>query len=321
MPLHFGGMSDPFQAVELRYRVSEAALRVLQEFDYPTVISTRGVLVAESPYIDILRSMTAVVVQFSLSSSDDRIASRSEPTSFAPSTILRCMESLSKSDINVTCRWQPYIPGVSESPREFVQRVARTGCAHLGFEHLKIPLERNDAAWQKFGSETGLDFLSTYLGAGAKRDGREFVLPAAAKRETVQKVAAEARKAGMTFGAADNEFQYLSDTSCCCSGADRFPGFENFFKHQIGYALRKCKGRRITYRAIEDEWVPEGSVDRFLNSKSRISTKKHGASTIRDHIRKRWNQLGVPGSPTSFFGIVQDGIAADGTNIYRWAHD
>ena len=59
----------------------------------------------------------------------------------------------------------------------------------------------------------------------------------------------------MAFGAADNEFQFCSDASCCWSGVDVFPGFENYFKQQIGHALHKCRGKLITYSSIQEEWA------------------------------------------------------------------
>jgi DNA repair photolyase len=54
VPIHMGGMSDPFQPIERRYRVTEASLRALsQQVDYPVVISTRSTLVSELPYMDV----------------------------------------------------------------------------------------------------------------------------------------------------------------------------------------------------------------------------------------------------------------------------
>jgi len=319
VPIHFGGMSDPFQNAEVRYCVSRAALSLLTQYDYPTVISTRGTLAGTSPYLDLLRSMSAVVIQFSMSTSNDDIARKTEPRSFPPSVLLKVMEKLAKCGINVTCRWQPYIPCVSESPGEFVSRLASVGCAHIGIEHLKVPIEQNDRAWRVFSEMIGQDFTTLYRRADAVRDGREYVLPAQAKQNILLAAAAQIRAAGMTFGAADNEFQYLSDTACCCSGADRFPGFGNFFKHQIAYAVRKCRGRQISYDAISREWTPKGSVDRFLNSKSRIGAKTAGKSTIRDHIKRRWNEIDAPGSPSSFFGVVYVG-SKRGMRVYDWAH-
>jgi DNA repair photolyase len=319
VPVHFGGMSDPFQHAELRYRVTEAALKVLADHDYPTVISTRGLLAATEPYLSLLRRFRAVVVQFSMSSSRESTARRAEPRSHPPSDMLRCMEHLAKQNIPVTCRWQPYIPDVSEKPSEFAKRLSSSGCAHISLEHLKVPMEKNSLNWRDFTNRLGTDLHQRYLSQGALRDGREYVLPAARKFALVQEAAAAVREHGMTFGAADNEFQYMSDTACCCSGVDRFPGFENFFKHQIGYALRRCRGKRITYSAIQNEWTPQGSIDRYLNSHSRLSQRNQDSGTIDRHIQAKWNRPGHPGSPSSFFGVGPSGEDETGMMTYQWS--
>src|ERR1019366_9387640 len=41
VPIHFGGMSDPFQPIESRVGVTRRFLETLRDFSYPTVISTR----------------------------------------------------------------------------------------------------------------------------------------------------------------------------------------------------------------------------------------------------------------------------------------
>jgi hypothetical protein len=154
------------------------------------------------------------------------------------------MEVLSQHGIPVTCRWQPYVPGCSESPAEFAQRVGSTGCSHISLEHLKVPLERKTVLWQELIRQIGFDPYEFYRKEDAVRVGREFVLPTVKKLDKALEVAAEVRRYGMMFGAADNEFQYFSDTGCCCSGVDRFPGFENYFKHQIDMRSGNVEGRR-----------------------------------------------------------------------------
>jgi DNA repair photolyase len=157
-PVHFGGMSDPFQPAEERYRVTASVLKTLARYQYPTVLSTRGGLVAEQPYVDLLRDLGNVVVQFSFSTSRDAVASCIEPYSTSPSGLLRAMEKLSSFGVAVTCRWQPYIPGISEKPEEFVARIANTGCRHVGFEHLKLPVEQGKPLWQEFVAVARRDF-------------------------------------------------------------------------------------------------------------------------------------------------------------------
>ena len=230
------------------------------------------------------------------------------------------MEFLSSQGINVTCRWQPYIPTISESPENFVAKVAATGCRHIALEHLKIPLERRDKVWSAFPILVEQNLNTYYHDRQAVRDGREFVLPAAAKLPISLRVRAAAHKHGMSFGAADNELQYLSDTPCCCSGADRFPGFENFFRHQIGYALHKARNTEvISYSSIATEWAPQGSIDRYLNSKSRLGEREAQIGSLTDHILARWNKPSAPGSPASFLGVAASGdVDAAGNVVYFW---
>jgi len=228
------------------------------------------------------------------------------------------MERLAKQSIPVTCRWQPYIPDVSERPSEFAKRLSCAGCAHISLEHLKVPMEKNSLNWRNFTNRLGTDLHQQYISQGAFREGREYVLPAARKFAVVQEAAAAVREYGMTFGAADNEFQYISDTACCCSGVDRFSGFENFFKHQIGYALRQCRGKKITYSAIQNEWTPQGSIDRYLNSHSRLSQRNEDSGTIARHIQAKWNHPGHASCPSSFFGVMPSGEDETGMMTYQW---
>jgi DNA repair photolyase len=322
-PVHFGGMSDPLQPAEEQHRVTASALKTLITHQYPTVLSTRSALVSTSPYIDLLKDLKSAVVQFSFSSTVDSTSARVEPHATRPSVLLRAMETLSNRGIIVTCRWQPYIPGISETPCKFVPRIAATGCRHLAFEHLKLPLERSNPLWQEFSAGTQRDFLGEYRRAGARRDGRELILPASEKLQMVLLARSCSHRYGMTFGAADNEFQYLSDTGCCCSGVDQFPGFEGWFKHQIGYAVRQSCGKPLRYHVLAKEWAPVGSIDRYLNSRSRIAGRGTTFGSIREHVRRRWNETDAPGSPCTFYGVLSyprktDDQTQERNHVYKW---
>lgn len=61
IPLHWGGLSDPFQPAEKKYRVSYECLKLLAETQYPFVVSTKGHLVVEPEYLDLLERCNCVV--------------------------------------------------------------------------------------------------------------------------------------------------------------------------------------------------------------------------------------------------------------------
>jgi DNA repair photolyase len=319
VPLHFGGMSDPFQPAERRHLVTRSVLKLLGSFQYPTVISTRSELVAERDYLSLLGSFPCVV-QFSFSTLDALRARLVEPNCPAPSTLLKAAERLAGAGVPVTVRWQPYIPGFSGDPDAFCASVARAGFRHVAVEHLKVPVEQNHRLWRGLVEGLGRDLGCEYLDVSATRDGREFVLPADLKLPIVTSVRRAAHANGMTFGAADNELQYLSDTGCCCSGVDQFAGFENWYKFQIGCAIRRCRGSEITFESISKEWRPEGSIDRYLNSRSRLSRQTTQKGSADEHLLNRWNNRIAPGNPSSFYGVrPTERFDAHGQQIYQWS--
>jgi DNA repair photolyase len=319
MPLHLGGMGDPFQPAEHRFGITLSYLKAAAEFQYPIVISTRGELVAESPYLNILKDHKSVVVRLSLSTTEDRRSSPIERNEVRPSVILRTMEKLSSAGIRVTARWQPYVPGLSEDPETFAPRVANVGCRQYSFEFLRLPRERNPQLIQGFIKATGEDIYGNYNNFGALHRVREYILPPELRLPLILRARAAAHSSGMRFGSADNDFQYLSDNACCCSGADEFPGFEKFFRHQIAYAVRKNFGGRIEYSSIAKEWTPPGSIDRYLNSGRRVSSKTGETGTVQEHMALRWNSSKLEGAPDSFFGVeATDEYTSDKMRVYKW---
>jgi len=318
VPIHFGGMSDPFQPNERRFGVTRRFLETLIEFEYPTVISTRSTMPATEPYLDLLAQMKFVVVQFSFVSTRTVVSQRLEPQTPTPAKLLATMQTLARRGISVTCRWQPYVPNLSEPAREFVARVAGAGARHVALEHLKLPVETGHQLWRRLVAGSGRDLLGDYRSMGARRDGRELVLPAHIKLPVIAETRGAARESGLSFGAADNEFQYLSDSDCCCSGVDQFPGFDGWFKHQFAHAVRRCRGQRIMYQSIAPYWTPKGSVNRWLNSHSRIMPE-NDIGTLEQHIRLRWNDPESPLGPSGFYGVEPTSeFTPAGFRVFRW---
>ena len=161
----------------------------------------------------------------------------------------------------------------------------------MGIEYLKLPVERKNGYWRRLSQliGNGRDLHTWYREQGAYRNGREFVLPARAKLGMTARVAACTRAAGLTFGAADVEFLHFSDSACCCSGVDKLQGFQGFYRHQIAYALHINRGSTVSLDQIGMEWIPARSSDRFMNSRSRLSTRTSKIGSMQDHIERRWN--------------------------------
>lgn len=319
MPVHFGGMSDPFQPAEQTYGISYQVLKYLCSIQYPVVLSTKSTLVASKTYLKLLESNPNIIVQFSFSSSIDKLAALTEPSSTKPSRLLVAMYNLSQRGINVSVRWQPYIPGVSEEVSVFMRNVSSTGAFHVGFEHLKLPLEKNSLLWQRLLKNLNFNILEYYKDAGAVKDGREIVLPAKYKISKSCEVKVKCQSLGISFGAADNEIQYLSTSDCCCSGADQIPGFENWNRYQIAHAVKKSNYEDFGLSIIDSYERPIGSIDQFLNSRTRIDKQTKSHNTVEDYIRERWNNLDSIFNPTRFHGVLYNGEKDEnGDKKYTW---
>jgi DNA repair photolyase len=319
VPVHFGGMSDPFQPAEDKLGVSHHFLCALKAHRYPTVVSTRSPLIASDKFVSLLQEMS-VVVQFSMSTIDDRRAEVVEPLAPPPSRVLQTMHTLATAGIRITCRWQPFIPGFSPPPDEYVDAVAQAGARQVSLEHIKVPTENSWNPLLARGARAIKDVKELYMRRGARRDGREFILPASEKLTTVLEVRGECHRRSIAFGGADNEFQYLSDGEACCSSVDIVGKFDTAYHYTIPHIIKRqiMQGHHEITFSDGGLWRPTGSIDRFLNSKSRLN--KIGTRETRKvdyFMRTKWNDLYGFESPMRYYGVRFFGdIDPSGMKIY-----
>jgi DNA repair photolyase len=301
IPIHLGGMSDPFSPMERQTGTTLAMLRILREHGYPTLISTKGVMAAEPPYLDILSSEN-FVVQYSVTCASDE---QSLAIDFgAPSTSqrFRATERLSRAGAKTTIRNQPLLPNQAKEAERIVKHAASAGASHISVEHLKLPIELD---WRNRGAldrAAGFDLQRHYASRRSLRVGREWVLPVADRLDLVLDLKRLANRLGMTFGAADTDLLHFSDGNVCCSGADMF-GLGDGFGYNFLRAVKIGMGaNRISIGSLRHHWRPRGAIEQFVNSHSRLQD-----GHVEDFIRHRWNGVNNGPSPLMFYGIEDVG--------------
>jgi len=121
------------------------------------------------------------------------------------------------------------------------------------------------------------------------------------------------------MGVGDNDFHDLGDGPNCC-GVDNLPGFENWFRHQATWAIwERDENNLVHYPTIEHEWVPQGSIKRYINSKCRLGTDGTPCSTVDEYIRRKWNNSTELHSPLECANVVPAGFKdSDGNLVYRY---
>lgn len=317
-PIHFGGMSDPFSALERRHGASLAALRVLAEHKHPTIISTKSDMLAENNYLEVLKR-GRFIVQVSLSSMDARLIGRVDRGAPGPQRLMRMLQTLRLEGIPTSCRIQPLLPTLEDHALDVIAACAEAGVGHVAVEHLKLGLERGWPGTDELGGALKLNLFDYFERRGSKRVGREWVLGAESRVETVLNLRHAARQQGMTFGAADTDLLLLSDGGCCCSGADLVPGFEKSFKFNFLEAARKgLPSGRMTIDSLDGQWVPSGSIAEHVNSHSRLPGADGVGASIERYIADAWNGAPNGAHPTALHGVEDSGeVDERGYKVYR----
>lgn len=300
IPLHFGGMSDPFMPLEESRRVTLEFLRVLQRHHYPCIVSTKSDLCASEPYLEVL-STGNFAVQFSISTDDDDLALRTDAGVPTPSRRFKAMRELSRLGVRTSCRIQPVLPGRESDAFRIVKLSSESGASHVSVEHLKWPVETGVTRSEKLAALLGLDLSQHLKNSGATRCGREWILPVSGRLPLILELRQYTRQLGLTFGAADNDLLHLSDGESCCSGADLM-GFDTVYRFTYTQAIHASIDGSVRFESLKAEWRPKKSVGQFVNSNSRIP-----GSSVEAYLRDAWNGRMNGCSPANYYGLSATG--------------
>lgn len=298
IPIHMGGMSDPFPPMEEDIGVTFAHLRSAKDFGQPIVLSTKGAGVASDRILQVL-SGGPFAVQISLNTLDDKLSAAVDAGAPVSSERLNFMRTLCSTGVAVACRIQPVLPGREAEVFELIEACAEVGVRHVAVEHLKLPIERTWAHRNRLSAVLGLDVNALFHRLGATRQGREWILPVSWRLPSVLEYRTHARRHGLSFGAADTDLLHLSDGAVCCSGADLL-GLGDGFRFNYLEAIRSARDHgRIEWASIQDKWRPSRSIAMYVNSSSR----SQAACTVETEVRAKWSSVSHGATPMSFYGV------------------
>lgn len=198
IPLHWGGLSDPFQPVERRAGASLECLKIFAETKYPVIISTKGKLITEEPYLSILRECNAVVQVSMVCSSYDRM----EPGAPSFEERLSMVARLSGNCRRVIVRAQPYITGVKREFLSNIPRFAKAGAHGVTVEGMKF--------------KKGKPGLVKVRG--------DYCYPEDLLEAHYTLIRDACHDAGLAFFCAENRLRPMGDSPACCGCGD-LPGF------------------------------------------------------------------------------------------------
>ena len=140
-PLAISGVTDAFQPIERRLRLTRRCLEVLVEFRNPVVIITKNELVTRD--IDLLAELArheAALVFVSITSLRGELARELEPRASQPDRRLAAIEALTAGGIPVGVLVAPVIPGLTDHEMPGILAASRrAGAIAAGFVPLRLP--------------------------------------------------------------------------------------------------------------------------------------------------------------------------------------
>ncbi|HTU81989.1 MAG TPA: radical SAM protein [Candidatus Acidoferrales bacterium] len=123
-----GTVTDPYQPLEGRYRLTRGVLEALRDYATPAGLITRSPLVIrDTDVISQLARTAGAHVSVSIATLDERLAREIEPTVAPPRQRLRAVRALAEAGIAVHVALAPVLPQITDSSEnvEAVVRAAR----------------------------------------------------------------------------------------------------------------------------------------------------------------------------------------------------
>jgi DNA repair photolyase len=139
--LAISGVTDAFQPIERRLKLTRRCLEVLAEFRNPVVIITKNELVTRD--IDLLAELAlhnAALVLISVTSLRGELARTLEPRASQPQRRLAAIEALAKASIPVGVLVAPVIPGLTDHEMPGILAASgNAGALTAGYVPLRLP--------------------------------------------------------------------------------------------------------------------------------------------------------------------------------------
>src|SRR5437899_3949477 len=139
--LVMSGVTDPYQPVEKKLRITRGCLEVLAKFRNPVAIITKNRLVTRD--VDLLCELArfnSVAVHISVTSLDPKLQRVLEPRTSSPEARLGTIRQLRAAGIPIGVMVAPVIPGLTdhEVPK-ILEACAQAGAQFAGYTIVRLP--------------------------------------------------------------------------------------------------------------------------------------------------------------------------------------
>lgn len=252
VPIHIGGLADPFQPIEFKLKLNYKMIQLSNKYQYPLIFSTKQAHLPQE-YWDILDPKLHAF-QISLISANDEFVKKYEDTSPSATERLNFLRELRGKNFWCSIRIQPLID-LDEAIKlcDIINGVAN----YTTIEHLKINTD-NPVIKELFKNE-----IHKYKRTSIMRN---LELDRETKIKNIETLKKHLDKT--IVGVGDNDLHYLSQSRCCCGIDTIGQAFNNWLKYNLTYFTTEHLGNK---KATEDDyWIPKCNVANCVNGDIRI---------------------------------------------------
>lgn len=254
VPIHIGGMSDPFQKREYELKLNYKLIELSNKYNYPLMFSTKTANLPEE-YFEILNPKIHAF-QISLIGYNEDFIKKYENNTPSVNERINFIKKLKEKGFWVGVRLQPLID-INEAV-ELCKNIDGI-VDYITVEHLKIPNDNKDI--KKLFEPIDKD---KYYRPSSLRN---LELKKEYKIENVKKIKKVLKKT--KIGVGDNDIHYLSESNCCCGIDTINENFKNYLKYNLTYFTT------ANPENLKDIYYPKNSVSSCLNPDTRIKGKKY----------------------------------------------
>jgi DNA repair photolyase len=140
--LALSGVTDSYQPIERKLKITRACLRVLADFRNPVIVITKNHLVTrDTDILAELAAFNAACVTVSITTLDRDLARLLEPRASSPSHRLDAIAKLREAGVPAGVNIAPIIPGINEHEiPKIAEAAAQAGAQHAAYTIIRLPL-------------------------------------------------------------------------------------------------------------------------------------------------------------------------------------
>lgn len=220
VPLHLGGMADPFQKREWEYRLTYKLLELSNKYRYPMMISTKTASLPKE-YWDILDPQIHAF-QISLMGVSEDFIRKYEVSTPSAKERIDFIKELHNRGFWVGLRIQPLI--YIDEAINLIKKLDGY-LNYITIEHLKIPTDNNVV-------KEILKDIKEQMPFYKPKKSRNYEMTTEFKLQNINKIKDITKT---PVGCADNDLHRYSDSRCCCGVDTINNNFDNWLKYNTTY--------------------------------------------------------------------------------------